>query len=452
MIPPMRAAILAVGTELLGTDRLDTNSLRLTEVLERHGVELVAKAVVGDAEEAIAEEVRRFTAQADLLLVSGGLGPTADDVTRPAVALALGRDLDHDPAVLAGIAARFRRYGLRMPEVNRRQAEVIAGATLLANPRGTAPGMRLDLPGGGAVFLFPGVPTELAAMVDADLEPWLATRSAGHGRERAVLKVASLAESTVEERILPAYAEFGREAISVLARPGEILLQFWASGPAEARRRRLAAIAARLRELVGPAVFTDRLDEDLAAVVGEALRRRGETLATAESCTGGWLGQRLTAVPGSSEVYLGGVVAYADRVKEDLLGVPVAVLAAHGAVSEPVARAMALGARRRFGADHALAVTGIAGPGGGSAGKPVGTVHLALAVPGGGEGEVLHRRVRFPGDRERVRWMATQLALEMLRRHLLGSGGEAGEAGGDAREAVGEVAGGGERAAPGTGG
>ena len=421
MIPPMRAAILAVGTELLGTDRLDTNSLRLAESLERHGVELVAKGVVGDDEAAIGGEVERLLAVAGLVLVTGGLGPTADDVTREAVARALGRELHLDEEVAAAIEEKFRSHGMRMPEVNRRQASVPEGAALLANPRGTAPGLRLD-DGRGTVFLFPGVPTELEGMIVHDLEPWLAARSGGRGRQRGVLKVASLPESTVEERIAPAYEQFGREAISVLAKPGEIRIQFWASGDAAARRRRLDAMADRLSELVGPAVFTRDGDADLASVVGELLRRGGASLATAESCTGGWLGERITAVAGSSDYYPGGVVSYSNDLKERLLGVSAQLLAAHGAVSEAVARAMALGARQRLGATYALAVTGVAGPGGGSEEKPVGTVHLALAGPGEDGGGTLlhHRRVRFPGDRERVRWMSTQLALEMLRRHLLG--------------------------------
>lgn len=433
----MRAAILAVGSELLGTDRLDTNSLTLAEVLERYGVELVGKAVAGDSEEAIADEVRRWVERVEVLLVTGGLGPTADDVTRPAVAAALGRRIDVDDELLARIAARFAEYGMRMPEVNRKQAETIEGAATIDNPRGSAPGMRLDVPldkPRGAVFLFPGVPNELEAMIESALEPWLAERSGGRGRERGFLKVSGLPESTIEERLAPAYAEYGREAISVLAKPGEVLLQFWAEGTEEERRSRLAELSSRLRELVGPAVFTDDPQEDLAAVVLALLARRGETLATAESCTGGWLGQRITAVPGSSEVYPGGVVAYADAVKEELLGVPGDLLAGHGAVSEPVAREMAAGARRRFGATYGLAITGVAGPGGGSAEKPVGTVHLALAGPAGegdedgeaAEPTLIHRRVRFPGDRERVRWMSTTLALEMLRRHLLGGGGPDG--------------------------
>lgn len=426
----MKAAILAVGSELLGTDRLDTNSLRLTETLERHGVDLVAKAVVGDDEGAIAGEIDRFLEIAGVVLVTGGLGPTADDVTRSAAARALDRDLHFDEAVLAGIEAKFRSHGMRMPDVNRRQAHVIDGAAVLDNPRGTAPGLRLA-DERGTLFLFPGVPRELEHMIGHDLEPWLAERSGGAGRERGMLKVASLPESTVEERIAPAYEELGREAISVLAKPGEIRIQFWARGGEEERRARLRTMAARLRELVGPAVFTDDPDADLAGVVGELLRERGASVTTAESCTGGWLGRRITAVPGSSDYYPGGVVTYSDRLKEQLLGVPAATLAEHGAVSEPVAHAMALGARRRLGATYALAVTGVAGPGGGSEEKPVGTVHLALAGPadtdGDGEGDgdagrvIEHRRVRFPGGRERVRWMSTQLALEMLRRHLLGT-------------------------------
>jgi len=433
----MRAAILAVGSELLGTDRLDTNSLTLAAVLERHGVELATKAVVGDSEAAIAGELSRLLALVELVLVTGGLGPTADDVTRAAAARALGRPVREAPEVLAGIREKFAAHGMRMPEVNRRQAEVVEGAELIDNLRGTAPGMRLEADG-STLFLFPGVPAELAAMIDSDLEPWLAARSSGAGRERGFLKVAGLPESMVEERIAPAYDELGREAISVLAKPGEILLQFWAHGDRDARRERLAAIKSRLAELVGPAVFTDDPETDLAAVVGGLLRERGRTLATAESCTGGWLGERITAVPGSSDYYPGGVVVYSNRLKESLLGVPAELLAEHGAVSEAVARAMAGAVRRRLGADYGLAITGVAGPGGGSDEKPVGTVHLALAGPveAGAKERVAHRRVRFPGDRERVRWLSTQLALEMLRRELLAGPAETGRGEEDAGAAA----------------
>ncbi len=412
---PRAAAIVAVGSELLGTDRLDTNSLRLTAALERHGFELLRKAVVGDSEEEIAREMRGLLGRVELVLVTGGLGPTADDVTREATAAALGRRLVFDEAVLRRIETRFCDHGLRMPAVNRRQAEVIEGAEIIPNERGTAPGMRLEAEG-TTIFLVPGVPLELEGMLDSHLVPWLAARSGGWGRETAVLKVACLPESAVEERIAPAYAEFGREAITILARPGEIRLHATAAGPPAERRARLAAMQARLAELAGDAVFARREEETLESVTGDLLRRAGATLAVAESCTGGLVAGRVTAVPGSSDYFEGGVVAYTDRLKSELAGVRAELLAAHGAVSEPVAIALAEGARRRLGGDYGIGVTGIAGPGGGSEAKPVGTVHLAVAGPGRPPD---HRRVRFPGDRERVRWQASQLALEMLRRRLL---------------------------------
>jgi competence/damage-inducible protein CinA-like protein len=431
----MRAAILAVGSELLGTERLDTNSLLLTAALDRHGVELCKKAVLGDSEEEIAAEVRALLTRVDLVLVTGGLGPTADDVTRQGVAAALGRGLHEDPAVLAVLEERFRSFGRRMPAVNRRQAEVIEGAIVLPNARGTAPGLRLDLrhgSGGATVFLFPGVPHELTGFIASHLEPWLAERSGGLARQSVTLKVAGLPESEVEERILPAYAEFGRESITILVGGGEVKLIATVAGPEQERAARLAAMEERLAGLVGEAVYTRRAEDTLEGVVGDLLRQLGAagepgasggrsgpaaTLATAESCTGGLLAERITRVPGSSDYFVGGVVTYSNEQKIRLLGVPPALLAEHGAVSEPVARAMAEGVCRALAADYGAGITGVAGPGGGSEAKPVGTVHIAVAGPGG----VAHRRFRFPGDRERVRWFASQLALEMLRRLLLGA-------------------------------
>jgi nicotinamide-nucleotide amidase len=221
----------------------------------------------------------------------------------------------------------------------------------------------------------------------------------------------------VEERIFPAYSEFGREAITILASPGEIRLQATAAGPEPERRERLAAMAARLKELAGDAVFATREEETLESVVGELLRAAGATLTVAESCTGGLLGEKITAVPGSSDYFLGGFITYTNPLKTELAGVPEALLAEHGAVSEPVARAMAEGVRRALRSDYGLGVTGVAGPGGGSEEKPVGTVHVAVAGPG--EGEVQHRKVRFPGNRDQVRRHSAQLALELLRRRLL---------------------------------
>ncbi|HEY3570931.1 MAG TPA: competence/damage-inducible protein A [Thermoanaerobaculia bacterium] len=412
----MKAAILAVGSELLGTDRLDTNSLKLTALLDRYGAELVAKAVIGDSESEIAAELRTLLPRVDLILITGGLGPTADDVTREAVAAALGRGLHLDEGVLASLERRFQSLGWKMPEVNRRQAWVVDGAEVLPNSRGTAPGMRVEN-GGCALFLFPGVPTEMEGLMESALEPWLAERSGGIARETAVLKIAGLPESVVEERIAPAYEEFGREAITILASAGEIHLQATAAGPEPERRARLQAMVGRLSELAGDAVYTTREEDTLESVVGDLLRASRATLTAAESCTGGLFSQRITAVAGSSDYFLGGAITYSNELKTQLVGVPAEMIAENGAVSEPVARAMAEGVRRTLRSDWGVGITGIAGPGGGSEAKPVGTVHLAVAGPR--EGEVEHRHVRLPGDRNRVRRFATQIVLEMLRRRLL---------------------------------
>lgn len=413
----MRAAIVAAGTELLGPDRLDTNSLRLTEVLERYGVELDRKLVVGDDRAAIAEVLTDLVSRYELVIATGGLGPTSDDVTREAAADALGRTLREDPTIVAAIEERYRAFGRTMPQVNRRQAMVPDGdAEALANARGSAPGLRFGAPGGATLFLFPGVPNELEWMIEEYLIPWLAAHGGGGRRERVVLKVASVTESELEEMIAPAYEEFGREAISVLAGSGEIVIRAIAGGPDEERRRRLAAMEERLAELLGDAVYGRGEDETLEAVVGRLLAARGETLATAESCTGGLVAERLTRIPGSSAYFLGAAVTYSDAMKQSLLGVPEEAFAEGGAVSEPVARAMAAGVRRLVGSDWALAITGIAGPGGGSDEKPVGTVDFAWAEP---DGTVSYRRRRFLGGRGRVRALSAQVALEGLRRRLL---------------------------------
>ncbi|MEO6195426.1 MAG: CinA family nicotinamide mononucleotide deamidase-related protein, partial [Thermoanaerobaculia bacterium] len=364
----------------------------------------------------IAAELRNLLPGFDLILITGGLGPTADDVTREAVAAALGRGLHLDGEVLAALERRFQSLGWQMPEVNRRQAWVVEGATVLANDRGTAPGLRVES-GGCTLFLFPGVPTELEGMMASSLEPWLAERSGGVARETAVLKIAGLPESVVEERIAPAYEEFGREAITILANVGEIRLQATAAGPEPERRAHLKAMVERLAALAGDAVFTTREEDTLESVVGDLLRAAGATLTAAESCTGGLFSQRITAVPGSSDYFLGAAITYSNEMKTQLVGVPAEMIAEHGAVSEPVARAMAEGARRTLGSDWAVGITGVAGPGGGSEAKPVGTVHLAVAGPR--DGEVEHRQLRLPGDRDRVRRFSTQIVLEMLRRRLL---------------------------------
>lgn len=417
----MRVAILAVGSELLGTERLDTNSLHLTATLERFGLSLERKVVLGDRRATLAAAIRDLLAGHDLVLVSGGLGPTTDDLTREAAADALGRELVLDEGLLEDLRNRFRAYGRRMPEVNRRQAMVPTGATeVIPNPRGSAPGLRMVTDAGATLFLFPGVPAELEGMAESHLEPWLAARTGGGRRETVTLKVAGMAESEVEELIAPVYEELGREVVSVLAGAGEVLVRVSATGSEDERRATLRGAEERLAGLLGRAVFTRRADETLEGVVGRLLAGRDETLATAESCTGGLVAERITAIPGASDFFLGAVVAYTDRLKQDLLGVPAELLERHGAVSEPVARAMASGVRDALKADRALAVTGIAGPGGGTDEKPVGTVHVAWAGPGG----VDHRRVRFLGGREQVRRLSAQAALEGLRRRLSDDGAE----------------------------
>jgi nicotinamide-nucleotide amidase len=410
----MKAAILAVGSELLGTDRVDTNSLRLTRTLRARGVELVFKAVVGDDEQVISEAVRDLLGRADLLLVTGGLGPTADDVTRQGVAQACGRSLRVDDEVVREIEQKFSAMGLRMPALNRRQAQRIEGAEWIPNRRGTARGLRLEEEG-DTIFLFPGVPVELEGMIESDLLPWLQDRTPGELTQETTLRTACLPESTVEERVAPAYERFGRETISILASPGEVLVKAHVTGSESAGVQRLQEMEAALRELLGDAVFAAG-DTSLEEVVGDALRRQGHTVATAESCTGGLIAERITRVPGSSEWMLGGVVAYSNRIKSDLLDVEAASIALHGAVSREVAMALAAGARHRLSADWGIGVTGIAGPGGGSVAKPVGTVHVAVAGPA--SADIVHHGLRLPGDRQRVRRLSSQWGLDMLRRCL----------------------------------
>ena len=413
----MKAAILAIGSELLGPERLDTNSLRLTAALERWGIELVGKAIVGDDEDRIADEIRRVVGDVDLLIVGGGLGPNADDITRPSVAKALGRTITIDEARVEKLRQRYKGFGRPMPEVNRRQAEVIDGATVLENPQGSAPAQRLEADG-TTIFLFPAVPGELTALIDSELLPWLTQQlgdpeGSGRSLERTVFKIAARAESEIEELLAPFYERFGRRGMSILASTGEI--QIHLADPEKASDR-LAARRRHLHELLGDRIFTDRAEDTLEEAVGRLLRENGRTITTAESCTGGLVAQMLTRISGSSAYFLGGVVSYTNELKSELLGVEPALFESHGAVSEPVARAMAEGVRERTGSDHGIGITGVAGPTGGTPEKPVGTVHIAVAGPDGTD----HRRARFPGDRERVRLCCARLALEMLRRQILG--------------------------------
>ena len=414
---PRTASILAVGSELLGTTRLDTNSLFLTGRMEALGISTVRKACVGDGWDDLVAEIAAALERAPLLVTSGGLGPTDDDRTKEAVAKVLGRPLVRDEEILLRLKERFRKRGYEMPEVNAKQADVIEGATVLANRRGSAPGFLVEQ-GGKIVVLLPGVPHELKAMWDDAVAPLLA-RTAGPGLHRRILKVAAIPESVAETLIKPVYAAYPEVPITILAAPGEVQLHFAARGAAEEANAVLDRIEAAFHKALSGEIF-GRDDETLEGVIGDLLRLRQKTLALAESCTGGLLAGRLTDVAGSSDYFLGSAVTYANTAKADLVSVSSETLERYGAVSEETAREMALGARRRFGASIGLSVTGIAGPGGGTPEKPVGTVHFALDDAGGTR---LHQRLLMPGDRALVRRWSTSSALSMLRHHLLGTTG-----------------------------
>jgi len=410
----MKAEIIAVGSELLTPTRLDTNSLYLTEQLNRLGIEVVRKVVVGDQRDQIRDAFGEALGRVEVVVSIGGLGPTEDDVTREAVAELLGRKLQRNDAVLRGIEARFRRIGRQMPEVNARQAMVPEGAQVLENSRGTAPGLWMETDG-HIVILLPGPPPELKAVFSEEVEPRLAKRSRGPRLFRRELRVAGMAESEVEQHIAPIYTRYTDAATTLLASPGEIQihLRVW-SRDATAAEKLLNEIVERIVLALGKNVFTTK-GESLEEVVARQLTLNGATIAVAESCTGGLLAERLTSIPGSSSYFLGGVVCYSNDLKSAWVDVPAELIAGKGAVSAEVARALAQGIRQRSGSTLGLGVTGIAGPGGGSPEKPVGTVHIALAEASGSK----EHSMRFPGDRDRIRWQASQTALDMIRRHFL---------------------------------
>jgi nicotinamide-nucleotide amidase len=415
-----RAAIVAVGSELLGTTRIDTNSLYLTEHLNRIGIDVVAKAVVGDDRAQCAHVVRSLGSTVDLLVLCGGLGPTDDDVTRDVVAEVFDRPQSQDPAIVEHLRARYKARGYQgeMPRNNLRQAMVPRGAEVLPNPHGSAPGLWLELDE-KVVVLLPGPPRELKPMLTALLDDRLRSRTGGAVLVRSVLKVTGRIESQMDEALQPLYGAWAAQqppvAATILAALGQIELHLSVRHASEqAARDQLAAAAADAAAVLGDDVFS-RDGRSLEAVVGGLLADRHLTIAAAESCTGGLLTSRLTDVPGSSRYVRAAVVAYANDVKIAALGVPAESIDRHGAVSEPVAEAMAEGIRVRSSVDVGVGVTGIAGPDGGSPEKPVGTV--AVAVSSTAERRV--RLFRFHGEREQVKFQASQAALDMVRRLLL---------------------------------
>jgi nicotinamide-nucleotide amidase len=411
-----KVEIIAVGSELLTPFYLDTNSLYLTERLNALGFEVAFKTVVGDRLDDLRPRIKEALDHADLVLAIGGLGPTEDDKTREAFAAVLERELILDQEILKKIKERFKRRHISMPGSNRKQAEVIQGAVALANWNGTAPGQWLEV-GKKKIVLLPGPPHELKPMFEESVWPRLRKERRGY-LARKTLKTTGLTESRIDLLISDLYPKKPGLRITVLATPGQIevhLTSFSSDSAAEAEKK-IERLKKRLLSRLDKHVFSES-GEELEEVVGRLLRKRKQTLAVAESCTGGLLSHRLTNIPGSSEYFLEAAIAYSNAAKADLLGVPPALIEKHGAVSFSVARAMARGTRRRARADYALAVTGIAGPGGGSPEKPVGVVFIALAWETGME----VRKSLFLGRRDQVKFQSTQRALDMLRRHLLQS-------------------------------
>ena len=413
------AEIIAVGTELLTPFRSDTNSLFLTARLNELGIVVRRKSIVGDDAADIGPAVRDALDRADLIVVCGGLGPTDDDLTRETVADVLGRTLTEDPSIVTHLRARFAAWGRTMPENNRRQAAVPDGAVVLDNPRGTAPGLWLET-GDRVLVLLPGPPRELEPMFTALANTRLSSRAAPERLYRRVLRVTGCGESHVEELTQPVYDRWRQAqppvATTVLASPG--LVELHLSTRAASQDAALAVLDAAKGELA--AVLGNHLfstdGRSLAKVVGDLLRREGFRVAIAESCTGGLVTARLVDTPGSSRYVETGVIAYSNAVKRTVLGVDQALLETHGSVSEVVAVAMAEGARHVGATDIGIGVTGVAGPGGGSKEKPVGTVCVGVVGPGSAQEA---RTAQFPGDRAMIRRLATQTALDLLRRVLL---------------------------------
>jgi nicotinamide-nucleotide amidase len=412
----MRAEVIAVGTELLLGDIPNTNAQVIGRELARIGVDCHVHTAVGDNVERIAEAIDGALARADAAIVTGGLGPTQDDVTREAIALATGDRLVEDPALADDLHATFARLGRPMARINLRQAERPERALSIPNPLGTAPGVLAEH-GGKAIYAIPGVPSEMVAMLHASVLPDLARRAgATSSIVTRVVRVSGLTESGVAESLGPTWERLapGDVTIAFLAGGGEVRVRLTAKAPSEAAAaERLDAVEREVREVLGPAVVGGG-EETAELVVGRLLGERGWTLACAESVTGGLIAARITDVPGASATFRGGVVAYATDTKPSVLDVDPALIERYGVVSGPVARAMAAGTRRALDADVGLATTGVAGPAS-LEGRPVGTVVAAVSGPLGD----VDREIRLPGDRDNVRRLATSVALNLLRLYLL---------------------------------
>jgi competence/damage-inducible protein CinA-like protein len=414
----VNAEIIAVGSELLTPHRQDTNSLYLTEKLNDLGVEVRFKCVVGDDAEGLAGAAKLAMRRSDIILLTGGLGPTEDDLTRESVADALGLKLQRDAQVLANIEERFAKRGMKMAANNAKQADILASATVLPNRMGTAPGQWIAGKYDGReriLILLPGPPYELKALFEAECIPRLQARIPVQHIATRTLKMAMMPESQVDARVAPIYKAYKDVETTILAGGGEIQLHLRCRKDSRAdAEARVEELAEKIEDELGDAIFS-RKGESIEQIVSYLLQMRSMTLAVAESCTGGLLAERITSLGGSSRYFIGGAVVYSNELKTQFANVPKALIDQHGAVSREVAAAMAEGIRKRCLSSYGVGITGVAGPSGGSEQKPVGLVYIALA---GEEGTQVVER-NFPGDRKRIRQFATQQALEMIRRALL---------------------------------
>ena len=411
----LSAEIIAVGSELLTPAKTDTNSLWLTEKLNEIGIELKLKTVVGDdrarGEEAIRDAVKR----SNVVITTGGLGPTEDDMTRAVAAAAVGRELVLHQETVDNIRAKFARMQREMPEINARQGMVIDGADVLPNPNGTAPGMLFQPQPDKFLIILPGPPRELKPMFENFALPRLREQTGEVSVKRRVLRVAGMGESAVDEQIAPIYKAFENIQTSILFNRSEIEIWLIATARDESEADAMLETAAQaIADKLGSAVFAMN-GEQMEGIIARLLTEQNKTLAVAESCTGGLVSQRLTEIPGSSKFFIEGIAAYSNESKIRNLNVPAELIEQNGAVSAQVAEAMARGIREKADTDFAISITGIAGPDGGTPEKPVGTVFLGLAA----KDETKSRLVTLPGDRHLIRWRASQAALDLLRRQLL---------------------------------
>lgn len=414
----MNAEIIAVGSEMLTPHRVDTNSLYLTEQLNELGIDVIFKSIVGDDMRRLVAAAQHGLFRSDIVIFSGGLGPTEDDLTREAVAEALGVGLRRDPEILAKLEKRFADRGWKMTPNNAKQADVIEGATVLPNPNGTASGQWLVGQFEGReviVILLPGPPHEMKGLFKNEVRERLRGKVPPAHLFTRTLKIAMLGESAVDARVAPIYKRFPEVETTILAGAGEIELHFKARGTTlDAAQARADEVAGLVEDELDDAVYS-RNGESLEQIVGYWMQMRNATISVAESCTGGLLSERITSISGSSRYFLGGAIVYSNALKTELAGVPAEMIERHGAVSREVAAALAEGIRYRCESTFGVGITGVAGPGGGSPEKPVGLVFHAVASDSGTE--VIQRN--FPGDRKRIRRFASTMVLDMLRKKMM---------------------------------